>query len=179
MVKGLLQWSPISPSGGFSTASLERIMWQPVTSSADAENLMRVFGRFHDSCIRELHVWGKYFVAPDLTMACPDTPDFSCRLFIQRQAANPAAVELLFTGVSHLSVVASPGYDRIIMEATLLVEDGKLTWSPDNDFDSAKYDFGMSSAIVATKLWWRPIEGGLGLSPSYGRPAELPNDAAL
>lgn len=107
-------------------------MWHLISSQRDAERLMSTFGLFHDGCIREAHLWGGYFVASDLSMACPTTPDFKCRVLIQRQWENPAAVELLFDGVSQFSAAAPSGYDRIIMSATLVVEDNKVIWSPDS-----------------------------------------------
>ena len=154
-------------------------MWQQVISQSDADSLMKTFGSFHDGCIRELQVWGGYYVSPDLRMTCPDTPDLKCRVLVQRQRANPAAVELLFDGVSQVSVAAPAGYDRIILAATLLVEAGKIVWSPDHAFDESQHEFGMSSAIVARRLWWRPVADGLGSGLAYPRLNEMPNGFAL
>ena len=68
---------------------LERKMWTAVVTQADADSLLRLFGSFHDGCIREAHVWGGYYVGPDLSMQCPPTPDLKCCLLIQRQWGQP------------------------------------------------------------------------------------------
>jgi hypothetical protein len=140
-------------------------MWHAIASSSGAEALMQV--------------WGGYFVTPDLTMKCADTPDLKCRVIVQRQCNNPVAVELLFDGVSHISIVAPAGYDRIIMRATLRVEDGKVTWSPDADFDQSNYNFKKSSVIVAYKLWWRAVEVGYGPGSTPAELREVPDGFVL
>jgi hypothetical protein len=152
-------------------------MWHVISSPSEAESLMQTFGSFHDGCIRNLQVWGGYFVGPGLSMSCPDTPDLKCRVLVQRQWDDPSAIELLFDGVSHISISATAGYDRIISRATLRAEEGRIVWSPDMDFDESKYEFGNSSAIVATRLWWRVVADGLG--PCSYQPSEVPNGFAL
>ena len=149
-------------------------MWNEVTSEADIKRLMEAFGYFHDGCIREMHLWGGYSVGDNLSMHCPETPDLRCRLLIQRQWKDPAAIELLFDGVSHCSVAAEAGYDRIIMEATLLLEPGRIVWSPDEEFHESEFEPGASSAIVAKRLWWREIESGLGSALRYSQLPDPP-----
>jgi hypothetical protein len=139
-------------------------MWQFISSPSEAESFMKTFGSFHDGCIRDLQVWGGYFVDASLSMSCPDTPDLKCRVLVQGQWDALSTVELLFDGVSHISMSAPAGYDRIISSATLRAGEGKIVWSPDMDFDESKYEFGNSSAVVATKLWWRVVVDGLGPS---------------
>ena len=59
--------------------------WKPLSSQADLDQLMNIFGHFHDGCIREAHVWTEHFVDTDLRMSCTGDLDTRVRLLIQRQ----------------------------------------------------------------------------------------------
>lgn len=154
-------------------------MWKQLKSSEDALALMQEFGNFHDGCIREMHLWGGYFVDTNLSMTCPDTPDLKCRVVVQRQWLTPATIEMLFIGVSHCSICAEAGYDRIIGSATLEVGNAGVIWSPDSHFDLKSGAFGASSAIVARHMYWRSIENGLGPKLSFGITSDLPEEEEL
>ncbi len=104
--------------------------WNTITSEADIEHLLGLFGEFHDSCLREAHLWTETYVAENLAMSCPGHLDTRVRLLIQRQAANPSAVEMLFEQVIGFHMAPTPdNYDSIIYGATLEVADGVFFWS--------------------------------------------------
>lgn len=73
--------------------------WNLIVAKADAEKLLKVFGTFHDGCLREAHVWTEHWVTPDLHMRCTGELDTRVRILIQRQLIAPSAVELLFEQV--------------------------------------------------------------------------------
>jgi hypothetical protein len=150
-------------------------MWHQITTEEDAQALMHAFGAFHDGCIREMHLWGGYFVNEKLGMTCPNTPDLKCRLIVQRQWQAPATIEMLFDGVSICAISAEPGYDRIMSEATLSVGQAGIVWSPDSEFTLESATFEASSVVVAKRMWWRPIENGLGADLVFGSAAGLPD----
>ncbi|MBN8285002.1 hypothetical protein [Zoogloea sp.] len=154
-------------------------MWHPVITKTDGEALLSAFGFFHDACIHELHLWGGYYVSPDFKMTCPDTPDLKCRLIVQRQRADPSAVELLFDRVSHIAIATPAGYDRIISAATLRMEEQKIVWSPDYDFEKTEPEFGVASVIESARLWWRPVATALGPELKYAPIREVPDGFAL
>jgi hypothetical protein len=154
-------------------------MWTLISSTAESSALMHAFGGFHDSCVRDMQIWGGYFVSDAGNMGCPPTPDLNCRVVIQRQFEELPAIELLFRGVSHISLAAPAGFDRIISRATLHVQPGRIIWSPDQDFDPSQFRFEWSSAIVATHAWWRPLGGGLGRAGVPTELGDLPSDFAL
>ncbi|XER11090.1 hypothetical protein SATMO3_12600 [Sporomusa aerivorans] len=60
--------------------------WKEVKTEHDIENLMRVFNRFHDSCLKELHLWTDHYVSPDLSMAVSGELDCKVRILVQRQS---------------------------------------------------------------------------------------------
>jgi hypothetical protein len=79
--------------------------WEEIKTQADANALMEVFGNFHDSCIREAHLWTDHWVSPKLSMSCCGHLDNKIRFLIQRQYKNPSAIELFFEHVTRFNLV--------------------------------------------------------------------------
>jgi len=146
--------------------------WKEIKTQADADSLMDVFGGFHDSCIREAHLWTEHYVQENLSMSCTGDLDNRMRILVQRQARNPAAIELLFEMVTRINLVPSAeNYDSIIFEATLLVKDGNIFWSPDCDANTlSTFERENVTSVSAKKLKWREVDW-LGDELRYG-----PND---
>jgi len=134
--------------------------WHSVASPAEADELLRTFGGFHDACVRDVYLWTGYSVDDSLSMCVPQK-DIRCRVLVQRQFANPSAVELLFDNVLRLTLLDHPGCDRIIFRATLAVAPGQIIWSPD-DVAVENLPGAHTSVIVAERMWWRTVENGLG-----------------
>ena len=153
-------------------------MWTAVTSQSDADHLLDVMRGFHDSCIREAHVWGGYFVAENRSMACPDTPDLRCRLLIQSQFSSVSAVELVFDGVSHLCLTAPEGYDRIILKVALRVEKDRIFWSPDRNVQEPGPESQFDTVILSKRLWWKELGNALGPALRYADIDSLPSASA-
>jgi hypothetical protein len=142
--------------------------WKPVATQADADLLMRSFGDFHDSCIRETHLWTDHWVAPNLAMACSERLDNRIRFLIQRQFARPSAVELLFEEVLRFNLVPAPeNYFSIIFSAKLLVQGEVIFWSPNRNWKPDGPDRDDSTWISARKLRWREVPW-LGEALRYG-----------
>ena len=109
-------------------------MWTDLVGPEDALHLMVEFGAFHDSCIREMHLWTGYSVNADLAMACPGHLDTNLRILVQRQSRSPSAIELLFEQVTRLNFVPYPeNHLAIIFGATLLRHEADWIWSPDSE----------------------------------------------
>lgn len=142
--------------------------WNEITTQADADALLDLFGGFHDGCVREAHFWTDHYVAPDLGMSCPGNLDNRIRFLVQRQFRNPAAIELLFEEVTRFNLVPTPdNYDTIIEDATLLIRDGVIYWSPEFNWspDSPRRD--EETWISANHLRWREVDW-LGEELRYG-----------
>jgi hypothetical protein len=132
--------------------------WKEIKTQADADALMTTFGDFHDGCLREAHLWTDHWVSPELSMSCPGNLDNRIRFLIQRQFKNPSAIELLFEEVTRFNLVPTPdNYDTIIYDATLLVQDGQIFWSPENAWKPDKPRRDESTWISAKKLRWREV----------------------
>jgi hypothetical protein len=133
--------------------------WKEIKTQAEADTLMAIFGDFHDGCLKEAHLWSDHWVSPDLSMSCPGNLDNRIRLLVQRQFKNPSAIEMLFEEeVTRFNLVPTPeNYDTIIFSATLLVRDGSVFWSPDEDWRPDKPGRDESTWISARRLRWREV----------------------
>jgi hypothetical protein len=153
------------------------MVWQEIKTPADADRLIHVFGRFHDSCIREAHLWTAHYVNASLSMTCAPSPDTSIRMLVQRQCENPSAIELYFELVIRFNLAASPeNCDSIITGATLLVQDGHILWSTTGDWNLEMPNRDDFTWVSARKLRWREVDW-LGQELRYG-PGEIGNEIA-
>ena len=143
--------------------------WQEIKTQADADALIVRFDGFHDSCIREAHIWTDSWVSPDLSMSVGVNLDTRVRLHIQRQWKNPMAIELLFEEVTRFNLAPSPeDSDSIINYVTMIVLDGSIYWASARNWDPDNPDCNSYSWISARKLKWREVDGWLGEALQYG-----------
>jgi hypothetical protein len=143
--------------------------WSPLASQADLDQLMNVFGGFHDGCIREAHAWTEHFVDTGLSMSCTGDLDTRVRLLVQRQFKAPSAIELLFEQVVTFHLQPSPeNYDSIIFGAAMLCRDGTFYWADDADWSPESSKRDESTWIAAKKLSWRDISEWMGRDLHYG-----------
>jgi hypothetical protein len=142
--------------------------WIEIRTQSDADTLMEAFGSFHDSCIREARLWTDHWVSPDLSMSCSVQLDHRIQFLIQRQFKDLAAIELFFDHVTRFNLVPSPeNYDSVIFAATLLVQNGNIFWSPEDDWRPEKPDKDIVTWVSAKKLQWREVDW-LGRELRYG-----------
>jgi hypothetical protein len=142
--------------------------WNEIKTQTDADALMQVFAGFHDSCIREAHLWTGYWVSSDRSMLCHSDLHNSIRFLIQRQSSDLPAIELLFEQLIRLNVVPAPeNYDSVIVAATLLVQDGTVFWSPEGDRRLEEPSRDEFTCVFAKKLRWRGVDW-LGETLRYG-----------
>ena len=135
------------------------IEWTKVETQADADALMKVFGGFHDACIREAHLATGYWVAEDLHMRCAAELDNNIQFLVQRQFTNPAAVLLLFEEVTRFNLVpATENMDSIILDATVLVRDGTIYWSVEGGWAPDGENCDAVTWISAKRLRWRAVD---------------------
>jgi hypothetical protein len=83
--------------------------WQALDAQARIDELMGLFGNFHDSCVREIHIATGHCVDSNLSMHLDWRT--SVHLLVQRQYAETSAVELRFEEVVglHVSQSHEPG----------------------------------------------------------------------
>lgn len=142
--------------------------WKEIKTQADANALMDDFGDFHDSCIREAHLWTGHSVSRELYMSCPAHLDNNIRFLIQRQSKDLSAIELLFEYVTRFNLVPSPeNYDSVIRAATLIIQGGSVFWSTEGDWGPDKPNRDDFTWLSAKKLCWRGVDW-LGKELRYG-----------
>jgi hypothetical protein len=159
---------------------VEKIMkkkeWHDLKTKQDVENLINIFGGFHDSCLRELYLWTDHYVSSNLAMHV--NPDLDCkvRALFQRQDLNPSAIEMLFEEVTCLNIFPSPiNYDSIIQGVTLILIDDCFYWANDTYWSPDDTDRNEVSWISAKKIKWCDASNLMGKELIYGpSESELP-----
>jgi hypothetical protein len=137
--------------------------WNPISSQADIESLLKLFGWFHDGCLREAHVWTEHSVNSDLRMSCTGDLDTRVRILIQRQFKEPSAIELLFQKVTTFHLKPSPeNYDSIIFGATMLYQDDTFYWADAENWLPNKPESDETTWIAAKKVFWRDASNWMG-----------------
>lgn len=68
--------------------------WVDIEDNEGVKILLNLFGNFHDSCLKEFHMWSDHYVENDLSMQTSSELDTKVRIIFQRQARNPSAIEL-------------------------------------------------------------------------------------
>jgi hypothetical protein len=154
--------------------------WTKIETKDDIDQLLHAFGRFHDACLREAHIWTEHHVDEDMSMACPGNLDTHIRLLFQRQWRSPSAIELLFHQVVRFNLVPSPeGSDSIIFDATLLLQDGIFYWAEWRDWTPGSADRNAITWVAAKELLWRDASEWMGRQLRYGptEPSCEPHEA--
>ena len=143
--------------------------WKPLTSQADCDALMKLFGGFHDGCIREAHVWTETSVDAALGMSCPSHLDTRIQLLIQRQWKAPSAIELLFEQVVtfHLQPSAD-NYDSIIFSAEMLCRDDTFYWADLGGWLPESPSSNDATWVAAKSVSWRDASEWMGSDLHYG-----------
>ncbi|MCU6713052.1 hypothetical protein M6D81_30570 [Paenibacillus sp. J5C_2022] len=151
---------------------MPNIKWQELKSQKDLNELMKLFGWFHDSCIKEMHMWTDHNVNPDLSMSLSVVRDNRVRILIHRQYKDPTAIELLFEEVTQIYISPSPeNHDSIIYEATFIYQDGNYYWADDRNWEpEGQNKFASVNWISSKKVSWRDASDWIGKTIRYGSP---------
>lgn len=144
--------------------------WKEVGNQNDIDELINLFGGFHDSCIKELYMWTDHYVDEDLSMSVSSNRDHRVRLLIQRQRSNPVAIELIFEELVQLYINPSPeNYDSIISEATFIQEEDLFYWADDGNWNpKGPYKHANINWICSKKVKWRDASEWIGETLRYG-----------
>jgi len=141
-------------------------MWHELKNQADIDKLMRVFGGFHDSCLKEAAIRNREFVSADLAMSFSNRS--IVRLLFQRQFNNPMGIELQFEGVqdfnwTHFNASYDPGFS-IIYQAVFFQQDTLFYWAEDLDWQLTAPDRNDFRWISAASVKWRVTTDAAGAS---------------
>ena len=143
--------------------------WIKIETEDDIDQLLHAFGRFHDGCLREAHIWTEHYVDEDLSMACTGNLDTHIRMLFQRQWKNPSAIELRFDQVIRFNLVPSPeNCDSVIFDATLLLREGVIYWAEWRNWTPDSDDRDAITWVAAKGLFWRDASEWMGQRLRYG-----------
>ncbi|WP_460619477.1 hypothetical protein [Hymenobacter ruber] len=143
---------------------MESTSWFTLSNQQDIDLLMQVFGRFHDSCIKQVLISTREYVAKDLSMGFDNIP--TVKILFQRQFRNTSVIEISFEEVEemnwrHDNLLSDTGL-TIIMEAVLQIENGLVYWAEDIDWLEAGDERNDFRWIAARTVKWRTVEDALG-----------------
>ena len=143
--------------------------WQIISTEQEAKELLKLFGGFHDACIKEAHLWTGHSVDNKLAMAVKSNLDTSIKFVVHRQFSNPSCIELLFENVTRINLVPSPeNYDSVIYESNLGKENNEYYWVIDTMQALGDMKPTEDSWVVSKSLSWRVADELLGEKLSYG-----------
>jgi len=141
--------------------------WNKIMTKEDIDNLLNLFGGFHDSCLKELYLWTDSCVDEDLSMGM--SSGTNVRILFQRQYENLSAIELVFEGVTQFHLTPPPeSYDSIIYDAALILHNGSFYWADDSSWRPDKHLEYEVSWISAKSVMWRDVSSWLGDKMRYG-----------
>ncbi|MEA4987641.1 MAG: hypothetical protein VB095_06240 [Anaerovorax sp.] len=140
-------------------------MWNEISSKEDANNLLELFGYFHDGCIKELKYVSGTFVKPNMNMMPINEKRELCVIF-QRQWRDPSVIEIVFSGLSllHLAPV-DENYTSEILDANMEFSEDGVFWI-DGDLSEKELHKALDAEgytwIKAKKAKWRAVEEFIG-----------------
>lgn len=140
------------------------MMWHKLEHPSDLDELMRVFGRFHDSCIKQVFIRNREFVDEQLAMSFDNSP--MVRLLFQRQAIDPSVIEIEFECVEDFNWLhdnlSANVESALIFNAVLERQKDLIFWADDTDWQSVDADKTNFRWLSAKAAKWRVVESGLG-----------------
>ncbi len=141
-------------------------IWHELTTEADIAELMDLFGRFHDGCVREVHFATGHSVGEDLSMSVDWRT--TVHMLVQREERPFSAIELRFEEVVAMKLNSPPpNYVSIIFRAAFLLLNGVFywaesdRWSPDSPLPEDV------TWISARRACWRDASKWMGPTLRY------------
>ncbi len=138
--------------------------WQALQTQTQLEELMSLFGNFHDSCVREMHAVTGHYVDESLYMTVEWRT--TVHVLIQRQYRRLSAIHLRIEEVVGLRLSAPPpDYENIILGAAFFVQNGVFYWA-----DNAAWtpeSSGETTWVAARKVYWRDASDWIGAGLRY------------
>ena len=126
-------------------------MWNEIKDNTDIDNLVKSYGFFHDSCLRDIYISTREFVDHKLAMHFDNK--LTATLLFQRQFKPNSVLELRFDNIEQFNFRPfSETEDAVIYDACLIMVDGLFYWA---DFADWKIGDNDSIWINGQKLFWR------------------------
>ena len=142
------------------------MVWNKVETKDHVDALMKTFGCFHDSCIKEIRYISGAFVDKDLSM----NPVNNMRIVdvvFQRQYENPTVIIVRFIGLNIMQLIPNnDDYTCEIQNADMFINNGNIYWvdccGVANDLD--RYE---GTWLSADKIEWIIADSYIGNEEVY------------
>lgn len=119
-------------------------MWTEIKDTSDIDNLMKLYGFFHDSCLRDIYITTREFVDEKLAMHFENK--LTAILLFQRQFRPNPVLELRFDNIEQFNFRPfSETENAVIYHASLIIIDGLFYWA-----DFADWKIGDNDSIWIT-----------------------------
>lgn len=142
-------------------------LWIELNTDSRVAKLMQVFGNFHDTCVREIHVATGHYVDSKLSMDVDWRT--TIHMLIQRQSRNPSAIELRLEEVIGLNVCPpEPDCESSIKAAACLLRGGIFYWADNGFWTPESHQAADSTWVAARHAWWRDASDWMGPELRYG-----------
>jgi hypothetical protein len=126
-------------------------MWNEIKDNTDIDNLLKSYGFFHDSCLRDIYITTREFVDHKLAMHFDNK--LTATLLFQRQFGPNSVLELRFDNIEQFNFRPfSETENAVIYDACLMMVDGLFYWA---DFADWKIGDNDSIWINGQKSFWR------------------------
>jgi len=126
-------------------------MWEEIKDQADIDKLLKDYGYFHDSCLRDIYITTREFVDEKLAMHFDNKLTGS--LLFQRQFGTATVLELKFEDITQLNFIPfDETTNAVIYNATLMKTNGIFYWADIEDWKIGDND---STWISGRRLFWR------------------------
>ena len=128
-------------------------MWTEIKDQTDIDNLMNLYGNFHDSCLRDVYLSTREYVDNELFMNFSNK--LTASLLFQRQFEQNTVLELKFEDIDQLNFHPfdeTTSVSACIFDATLMLTNGLFYWADVANWQIGDYD---SIWISGKKLFWR------------------------
>ena len=136
--------------------------WHEIVCQDDIDKLMNMYGHFHDGCIKEIHYISGAFVGYDLSMM-PINTQRILKVVFQRQARNPAAIEVEFSKLIQFNLKpVDEKYTTEIFGAFMKYMNGVIYWADDDSWDIDSEDKSEYTWVAAKDVRWRENDDYLG-----------------
>ena len=125
--------------------------WKEIKDDNDIKTLMKLYGNFHDGCLREIHIVTIESVDSRLSMSFDGS--LTATLLFQRQYRNPTVIELKFVNVGQFNFnPPGPTYNSVIYDATFKKVDNLFYWASEDNWELGDND---AVWISGEKVHWR------------------------
>ena len=126
-------------------------MWYNITNMEDIEMLMKKFGNFHDSCLKEMKYVSGAFINSDLSMY-PINDKRSLKIKFQRQYENPMTIEIEFLELIKLNLEpCNEMFSAEVRGVSMFFKDSYIYWYDNNTYKKSENN----TWICAKKAKWR------------------------